>query len=69
VGLLIAFDFPTRPERDAYVQAMREQRAIVLRTEERTVRWRPNLALSASEAQEALAKNAAAIEACTVEVR
>lgn len=61
VGLLIAFDFDTRGERDAYVRRLLEARAIVLSTQERTVRWRPHLALTAAEAQAALTASAAAL--------
>lgn len=64
-GLLIAFDFENRAERDAYVRAMRERRVIVLSTQESTVRWRPNLAVTEEDARLAIAESANALEATT----
>jgi L-lysine 6-transaminase len=61
-GLLIAFDFDRTEDRDAYVRAMRAQQVIVLSTQTNTVRWRPNLALSESEADTAIARSALALE-------
>jgi L-lysine 6-transaminase len=58
VGLLIAFDFENTAERSAYVQGMLERKAIVSPTQQITVRWRPNLALTAEDGALALAKTA-----------
>lgn len=61
-GLLIAFDFDSRGERDAYVRAMRDRKVMVLGTQERTVRWRPNLALTEEDARTAVSASVTALE-------
>lgn len=46
-GLLMALDFVTREERDAFVERMSS--TLMLPTGERCVRWRPNLAITETE--------------------
>ena len=61
-GLLIAFDFDDAAARDEYVLELRKQQAIVNRTQAQTVRWRPHLAFSRDDADQALARSAHALE-------
>lgn len=68
VGLFLAFDFETTQERDAYIRRLWEHHAIALSTQERTVRWRPNLALTQEEAEAALTRSSAALEPTGLEV-
>lgn len=57
IGLLIAFDLDSQEERDRYVRGMREQKVIVLSTQRKAVRWRPNLALTGEDAEAALTRS------------
>lgn len=64
VGLLMALDFGTRLERDEFVRYMwREEHTIMIPTGELTVRWRPNLALTKTEAQDIIARTTRAYDA------
>jgi L-lysine 6-transaminase len=59
-GLLIAFDFDDQATRDQYVTNLRTEQAIVNRTQQRTVRWRPHLAFTRDDADDALQRAARA---------
>jgi L-lysine 6-transaminase len=55
VGLLMALDFESKSERDAFVKHMWEEEAtIMIPTGETCVRLRPNLAITAAEANDAI---------------
>ncbi len=58
VGLLIAFDFKDTGVRDEYVRSMRHHKTIVLPTQEKSIRWRPNLAMTDAEAKLAISRSA-----------
>ena len=62
-GLLIAFDFESKAERDEYAKGMRERRVIVLPSQEQTIRWRPHLAFSIEDADVAINSSRAALRA------
>lgn len=54
-GLLIAIDFESHQERDLFVKSMWEDEAtIMIPTGEKCVRWRPNLAITAAEVNDAI---------------
>ena len=53
-GHIIAFDFDTNISRDQFVKTCYEQKLIINPTSEKSVRLRPNLALSKEELEEAV---------------
>jgi L-lysine 6-transaminase len=56
-GLLLALDFESTEERDRFVDVMwKTHRTIQIPTGKRSVRWRPNLALSQEECDDAITR-------------
>lgn len=60
LGLLMAFDLPNGEARDGFLTALREVGLLGLRCGERTVRFRPHLAVGAEDVDQALSLTAAA---------
>ncbi len=63
VGMLIAFDFDAKDERDAFVQNLHKNLAICSSTQEKTVRFRPHLAMPDVDVALALEKTRQALGA------
>lgn len=55
-GLLVAFDLKDGPTRDAFFQALIKERFLCNKTRERTIRLRPQLAVSKDEVEDALTR-------------
>ncbi|HKE00635.1 MAG TPA: aminotransferase class III-fold pyridoxal phosphate-dependent enzyme, partial [Planctomycetota bacterium] len=60
-GTLIAFDCPSKESRDALIKACYRRRLLVLGCGERSIRFRPPLNLSTTEADEAIARLTASL--------
>lgn len=61
LGLLLAFDLPGGEARDRFLTALREKGLLALRCGERTVRFRPHLAVEPGDVDQALELTAAAL--------
>lgn len=54
IGLIIAFDFSSTKERNAFCKGLRQEGLICNPTREKTIRFRPNLSISQDEVNHAL---------------